>query len=193
MLILIWIKQEVFGRYTKTNFTEGRIQLAMYFITQATPDTWRKLWRLQAGPQSPLSNLVKEDFKVYIKSNSIIEPHCLLFVVGSKNQCRLQWIHHLRWKVYDNLIFLVTKYKGKPSWEGKQRAEILRLNYRFIDPWNIISLVKFLLSFCILFIQISLQLQQGTMLDCLVKHCYLIVDAFKPAMRTVPHRGFTLV
>ena len=65
MLILIWRKQEVFGRYTNTDFTEGRIQLAMYFITQATPDTWRKLWRLQAGPQTPLSNLVKEDFKVY--------------------------------------------------------------------------------------------------------------------------------
>ena len=167
-------------------------------------ENWSKLKPLQSasfrkikfpeGAHEPqeTSNKSSNTKSNCIKSNSITEPHCLLFVVGSKNQCCLQWIHHLRWKVYDNLIFLVTKYKGKLSWEGKQRAEILRLNYRFIDPWNIISLVKFLLSFCILFIQISLQLQQGTMLDCLMKYCYLIVDAFKPAM-TIPHRGFTLV
>lgn len=67
MLILIWRKQEVFRRNTNTNFTEGRIQVAMYFITQATPDTYRKLWRLQIWPQTPLSTLVKEDFKVYNK------------------------------------------------------------------------------------------------------------------------------
>ena len=35
--------QEVFRKNTNTDFTKGRIQVAMYFITQATPDTWRKL------------------------------------------------------------------------------------------------------------------------------------------------------
>ena len=37
----------------------------MHFITQATPDIWRKLQKLEAGPQIPLSTLVEEAFKVY--------------------------------------------------------------------------------------------------------------------------------
>ena len=36
----------------------------MHFITQATPDIWRKLQKLEAGPQTPLSTLVEEAFKV---------------------------------------------------------------------------------------------------------------------------------
>lgn len=121
--------------------------------------SWKPLWLASFGktklpeegphePQRPPTNPVATQSNC-IKSNGIIVPHCLLFVAGSKNRCYLQWIHHPRWKAHDNLIFLVTKSMRKPSWEGKQRAEILRLRYRFIDPWNTISLVKFLLSFCI--------------------------------------------
>ena len=36
----------------------------MHFITQATPKIWRKLQKLEAGPQNPLSTLVEEPIKV---------------------------------------------------------------------------------------------------------------------------------
>ena len=44
--------------------TEGRTLLAMHFITQVTPDIWRKFKKLEAGPQIPQSTLVEEAFKV---------------------------------------------------------------------------------------------------------------------------------
>lgn len=90
MLILICRKQEVFRRNTNTDFTEGRIQVAMYFITQATPDTWRKLWRLQIGPQTPLSTLVKEDFKVYNKWDLMEEA----IRIKKKHSFWLLWFNH---------------------------------------------------------------------------------------------------
>nr|XP_058933137.1 uncharacterized protein LOC131764166 [Kogia breviceps] len=37
----------------------------MHFITEATPDIRRKLQKLEAGPQTPLSTLVVEALKVY--------------------------------------------------------------------------------------------------------------------------------
>lgn len=40
---------------TDPGSTEGRILLAMNFITQATPDIQRKLQRLEAGLETPLS------------------------------------------------------------------------------------------------------------------------------------------
>ena len=39
--------------------------MAMHFITQFTPDIRRKLQKLEVGPQTPLSTLVEEAFKVY--------------------------------------------------------------------------------------------------------------------------------
>ena len=36
----------------------------MQFMTQATPDIQRKLQKLEDGPQTPLSTLVEEAFKV---------------------------------------------------------------------------------------------------------------------------------
>lgn len=36
----------------------------MHFISQATPDIWKTLQKLEAGPRTPLSTLVEEDFKV---------------------------------------------------------------------------------------------------------------------------------
>lgn len=37
----------------------------MRFITQAMPDTWRELQKLETGSQAPLSTLAEEAFKVY--------------------------------------------------------------------------------------------------------------------------------
>ena len=37
----------------------------MHFITQHAPDIRRKLQKLEAGPQTPLSTLAEEAFKVY--------------------------------------------------------------------------------------------------------------------------------
>ena len=58
---------EAFRKYTNTDpkSTEGRTLLAMHFITQATPDIRRKLQKLEAGPQTPLSTLVEQAFMVY--------------------------------------------------------------------------------------------------------------------------------
>ena len=45
---------------------EGETLLATaFFISHATPDIQRKLWKLKARPQTPLSTLVEEAFKVY--------------------------------------------------------------------------------------------------------------------------------
>ena len=38
--------------------------LVMHFITQATPDIQRKLKNLESGPQTSLSTLTEEAFKV---------------------------------------------------------------------------------------------------------------------------------
>ena len=39
----------------------------MHFISQATPDIWKTLEKLEAGPRTLLSTLVEEDFKVHNK------------------------------------------------------------------------------------------------------------------------------
>lgn len=36
----------------------------MHFISQATPDIWKTLEKLEAGPRTLLSTLVEKDFKV---------------------------------------------------------------------------------------------------------------------------------
>ena len=46
----------------------------MNFTTKATPDTWRKLQKLEAGSQTQLSTLVEEAFKVYTTENSVETP-----------------------------------------------------------------------------------------------------------------------
>ena len=38
--------------------------MAMHFISQATPDIWKTLEKLEAGPRTLLSTLVEKDFKV---------------------------------------------------------------------------------------------------------------------------------
>ena len=57
---------EAFRKYTNTDPepTKGRTLLAMHFITQATLDIRRKLQKPEAWPQTPLSTLVEEAFKV---------------------------------------------------------------------------------------------------------------------------------
>lgn len=57
---------EAFRKDTNTDpeSAEGRTLSAMHFITQATPDIWRKLQELEVGPQIPLSTLAEEAFKV---------------------------------------------------------------------------------------------------------------------------------
>ena len=37
----------------------------MHFITQAPPDIWKNLYKLEAEPQAPLSTLAEEAFKVF--------------------------------------------------------------------------------------------------------------------------------
>ena len=58
---------EAFRKYTNTDprSAEGRTLLAMHFINQATPDIRRKLQKLEAGLQTPLSTLLEEAFKIY--------------------------------------------------------------------------------------------------------------------------------
>ena len=45
--------------------TEKRTLLAMHIITQAPPDIWKNLYKLEAEPQAPLSTLGEEAFKVF--------------------------------------------------------------------------------------------------------------------------------
>ena len=55
-----------FRKYTETDpdSAEGRLTLAMHFITQSAPDIRRKFKKLEAGPQNPFSTLVEDAFKV---------------------------------------------------------------------------------------------------------------------------------
>ena len=53
------------GTNTALKSVERRTLEAMNFTTKANPDTWRKLQKLEAGPQTPLSTLAEEAFKVY--------------------------------------------------------------------------------------------------------------------------------
>ena len=64
-IFLSWVT-DTFRKNTNTDpeSSEGRTLSAMRFITQATPDIQRKFQKLEAGPQTPLSTLVEEAFKV---------------------------------------------------------------------------------------------------------------------------------
>ena len=55
--------------------TGGRALLAMHFITQTTPNIWRKFQKLEAGPQIPQSTLVEEAFKVSNNQDLVAETN----------------------------------------------------------------------------------------------------------------------
>ena len=55
----------------------------MHFITQTTPNIWRKFQKLEAGPQIPQSTLVEEAFKV---SNNQDLTEEAVGAQGTKNQ-----------------------------------------------------------------------------------------------------------
>lgn len=57
---------EAFRKGTNTALepAEKRTLLAVNFSTKATPATWRKLQKLEAGSQTQLSTLVEEAFNV---------------------------------------------------------------------------------------------------------------------------------
>ena len=63
------------GTNTALESAKRRTLVAMNFTTKATPDTWRKLQKLEAGSQTQLSTLVEEAFKVYNNQDLVEEAN----------------------------------------------------------------------------------------------------------------------
>ena len=55
----------------------------MHIITQAPPDIWKNLYKLEAEPQAPLSTLAEEAFKVFNNQDLTEEA---VGAQGTKNQ-----------------------------------------------------------------------------------------------------------
>lgn len=102
-----WFHSPTLVRFYWRKVTEVRLFGWLHLEKQ---NSQKNIKRLPTNQMASKFNCIKSYFN--------IDPHCLLIVVCSENLCSLQWIHHLRWKVYDNLIFLVRKYMKKPSGEG---------------------------------------------------------------------------
>jgi hypothetical protein len=58
---------ETLTRYTKLDPSsrEGMLILNSHFISQSSPDIWKKLKQAEDGPQTPQGDLVKMAFKVF--------------------------------------------------------------------------------------------------------------------------------
>ena len=58
---------EALQKYTKLDLTsaEGTIVLNTHFISQSSPDIWKKLRKAKEGPQTPQQDLLNLAFKIF--------------------------------------------------------------------------------------------------------------------------------